>query len=64
MDLELGRRWRLGQGNAGPGLATTLRLANAFDRHAVGSVIVNEASGRFFEPAPGRTLLFVVELGN
>jgi len=64
LDFELGHRWRLGRGDAGPGLATTLRLANAFDRHAVGSVIVNEANGRFFEPAPGRTLLFVAELGN
>jgi iron complex outermembrane receptor protein len=59
VDLELGRRWGR---DAAPGLATTLRLANAFDRHAVGSVIVNEANGRYFEPAPGRTLLLVVEL--
>ena len=67
VDFELGRRWRLGGGDAGSGsaaptLVATLRLANAFDRHAVGSVIVNEANGRFFEPAPGRTLLFVAEL--
>jgi iron complex outermembrane receptor protein len=27
------------------------------DRRTVGSVIVNEGNGRFFEPAPGRTWL-------
>lgn len=30
------------------------RLNNLFDRQVIGSVIVNEASGRYFEPAPGR----------
>lgn len=33
-----------------------LRLDNATDRRHVGSVIVNEGNGRFFEPAPGRNL--------
>lgn len=32
-----------------------LRVDNLFDRDHVGSVIVNEANQRFFEPAPGRT---------
>lgn len=32
------------------------RLDNAFDRSYVGSVIVNEANGRYFEPAPGRSV--------
>lgn len=31
------------------------RVDNLFDARTVGSVIVNEANGRFFEPAPGRT---------
>jgi iron complex outermembrane receptor protein len=31
------------------------RVDNAFDRRYVGSVIVGEGNGRFFEPAPGRT---------
>ena len=31
-----------------------LRLQNLLDRHYVGSVIVNEANARYFEPAPGR----------
>ncbi|MCU5774315.1 TonB-dependent receptor [Erwiniaceae bacterium BAC15a-03b] len=30
------------------------RVDNLFDRHYVGSVIVNEGNGRYFEPAPGR----------
>ena len=32
-----------------------LRLDNLANRAYVGSVIVNETNGRFFEPAPGRT---------
>ncbi len=30
------------------------RVDNLFDRRYVGSVIVNEGNGRYFEPAPGR----------
>lgn len=30
------------------------RIDNLFDRRYVGSVIVNEANGRYYEPAPGR----------
>ena len=30
------------------------RVDNLFDRRTIGSVIVNEGNGRFFEPAPGR----------
>ncbi|MDO9093215.1 MAG: TonB-dependent receptor [Rubrivivax sp.] len=33
------------------------RLDNVADRRVVGSVIVNEGNGRFFEPAPGRSAL-------
>ncbi|MGH6623765.1 MAG: TonB-denpendent receptor, partial [Burkholderiaceae bacterium] len=29
----------------------------------IGSVIVNEANGRYFEPAPGRNWLVGVDLG-
>ncbi len=32
---------------------------NLTDRRYVGSVIVNETSSRFFEPAPGRTALLM-----
>jgi iron complex outermembrane receptor protein len=34
-----------------------LRVDNIADRNYVGSVIVNEANGRYFEPAPGRSWL-------
>ncbi len=42
----------------GPGRLDLLaRVDNLADRRVVGSVIVNEANQRFFEPAPGRTWL-------
>jgi len=31
-----------------------LRVDNLFDRRYIGSVIVNEGNGRYFEPASGR----------
>jgi iron complex outermembrane receptor protein len=34
-----------------------LRVDNLADRRVAGSVIVNEANGRFFEPSPGRSVL-------
>lgn len=37
-------------------ISTFVRLNNAFDRRYVGSVIVNESNGRYYEPAAGRTL--------
>mgnify|MGYP000923887492 CR=1 FL=1 len=39
-----------------------LRLDNATDRRHVGSVIVGEANGRWFEPGPGRTLWLGLDL--
>jgi iron complex outermembrane receptor protein len=38
-------------------LQTLLRVDNVTDRHVVGSVIVNDANGRFFEPAAPRSVL-------
>ena len=38
-----------------------VRIDNLFDRRYVGSVIVNDANGRWFEPAPGRTLMLGME---
>ena len=40
----------------GDGGLAFVRLDNAFDRRHVGSVIVNDGNGRFYEPGPGRTL--------
>ncbi len=33
------------------------RIDNLLDRRYVGSVIVNDGNGRYFEPAPGRSFL-------
>jgi iron complex outermembrane receptor protein len=38
-----------------------IRIDNVANRRYAGSVIVNEANGRFFEPAPGRTWLAGLE---
>ena len=35
-----------------------VRIDNLFARRYAGSVIVNESNGRYFEPAPGRTVTF------
>ncbi|MEN4711613.1 TonB-dependent receptor PqqU [Pantoea agglomerans] len=39
------------------------RVDNLFDRHYVGSVIVNESNGRYFESAPGRNYSVGLTLG-
>ncbi len=45
--------------SVGPGRLELLgRIDNLADRRVAGSVIVNEGNQRFFEPAPGRNLLF------
>ncbi len=49
LDLGLSRSF-------GAGGEVFLRLDNALDRRHVGSVVVNDANGRFYEPGPGRTL--------
>lgn len=45
---KLNENWRLEE---------TLRVDNVGNKRYAGSVIVNEANNRFFEPAPGRTWL-------
>jgi iron complex outermembrane receptor protein len=50
LDLGMERRWRLGRLT----LEGFVRLDNVLDRRAIGSVIVNDTNGRYFEPAPGR----------
>jgi iron complex outermembrane receptor protein len=42
------------------GLSEFVRVNNIFNRDYVGSVIVNDYSSRFFEPAPGRNWLLGV----
>ena len=38
------------------------RIDNLTNQHHVGSVIVNEGNGRYYEPAPGRSALLSVQL--
>ncbi|KKW69220.1 TonB-dependent receptor [Lampropedia cohaerens] len=51
LGLHAGYVWQLGAWN----LRSFARLDNALDKNYVGSVIVNDGNGRFFEPAPGRS---------
>jgi len=51
LDVGVERRWHVGRVM----LEGFARLDNVLDRHAIGSVIVNDSNGRYFEPAPGRT---------
>lgn len=39
------------------------RVENLLDARYIGSVIVNEANGRYFEPAPGRNWLIGIDVG-
>ncbi len=52
-NLEAGRNWDLPAGK----LRTFARLENLFDRAYIGSVIVNEANGRYYETGLGRNAL-------
>jgi iron complex outermembrane receptor protein len=53
--LSLRTRWQF---DLGPGQLDLLgRIDNLADRRVIGSVIVNDANSRFFEPAAGRTWL-------
>lgn len=49
--VKTGYQWQFKQNT----LQSFVRIDNLFDRKYVGSVIVNEANNRFFEPASGRT---------
>jgi iron complex outermembrane receptor protein len=52
MNLELAHTWRFG----GSSLRAWTRLENVFDRTYIGSVIVNDGNGRYYEPGPDRGL--------
>lgn len=51
--VDVGRVLRRG----GATIAPFLRVDNLFDRRYIGSVIVNDGNSRYFEPAPGRTVM-------
>lgn len=50
LNLKASHGWAVGAGN----LTAYARIDNLTDRRYVGSVIVNQASKQFYEPAPGR----------
>ncbi len=58
LDLGVERRWTL----SGLSLQAFGRIDNLLDRRVVGSVIVNDNNGRYFEPAPGRGWVVGVSL--
>lgn len=57
LHLEAARRWQFGASS----LRAFLRIDNALDQRYIGSVIVNEGNGRFYEPGPDRGLLLGLE---
>ena len=57
LNLEAARQWNVGTG----GLRVFARIDNALDRSYVGSVIVNEGNGRFYEPGPRRGFMLGAE---
>jgi iron complex outermembrane recepter protein len=58
-NLRLGWEGRM----AGARLGPFLGVNNLFNRLYVGSVTINASRGRYYEPAPGRTLYLGVTLG-
>ena len=48
-NLKASHGWAMGKGS----LTVYGRLDNVTDQHYVGSVIVNQTSSQFYEPAPG-----------
>jgi len=57
MHIDVARGWMLGHGR----LRAFARIDNLFNRQTIGSVIVNEANGRYYEPGPGRAFLAGLE---
>ncbi|MGH7615508.1 MAG: TonB-dependent receptor family protein [Gemmatimonadales bacterium] len=61
--------WRTSVRLGWEGTAGTVRMSpfvgfnNLFNRHYVGSVVINAARGRYYEPAPGRNLYVGFSLG-
>ena len=52
VNARVGGRIALGDVTFAPAVS----IANLFDRTYAGSIVVNAAAGRYFEPAPGRTI--------
>src|SRR5207249_11812201 len=64
-----GRWWATSLGLVWDGTAGSVRVRpflgfnNVFNRSYVGSVVINAARGRYFEPAPGRNMYLGFSLG-
>ncbi len=50
--VEAGRTWKYEHGS----LHAFTRIENALDQRYIGSVIINEGNGRYYEPGADRTL--------
>ena len=59
MNARIGGRIEIGPAAVVPALA----VSNVFDRTYAGSIVTNAAAGRYYEPAPGRTVYFGLSLG-
>ena len=57
LNLEAAYRWRFDTAS----LRAFLRVDNALDQTYVGSVIVNEGNGRYYEPGPDRGVVLGLE---
>ncbi|MBO9718072.1 MAG: TonB-dependent receptor [Pseudoxanthomonas sp.] len=57
LHVEASRTWATGPGQ----LRGFARIDNLLDRRYIGSLIVNEANGRYYEPGPGRSVLVGIE---
>ena len=58
-DIRIGWEGLLGWTHVSPFVG----LDNLFNRRYVGSVVINDAGGRYFEPAPGRNVYVGVTVG-
>jgi iron complex outermembrane receptor protein len=59
MNARIGGRVTIG----GASFAPVFAVSNVFDRAYAGSIVVNAAAGRYFEPSPGRTIYAGLTLG-
>jgi iron complex outermembrane receptor protein len=59
-NMRIGGRFPIG----GTSLMPVFAMQNVFDRSYAGSVVVNAAGGRFYEPAPERTFSIGVNVTN
>jgi iron complex outermembrane receptor protein len=60
MNARLGGRIAVGQ----VALTPVVAISNLFDRTYAGAIVTNAAAGRYFEPAPGRTVYAGLSLGT